>query len=910
MEAKSAEHHISGIYTKMLVELLVETMSAGTIQDLFRRAGETRTLDELSDVGSWSSYLQFRNLLQERHQLDKKDLIEQADVLTKPQHDWEMSQSARTLGSPGELIAGGTDFNPLVPIRCYEKTEVASNEWVIREWFKDGFEPFPEFCDFVALQLRLIPVIFRLPPGDVTEETCQCRGDDSCTYRVRWHQLETDVNKAEQCRARAELAEVRLEQVQDMITALASNEEYEEILKGFVGSLLRTAVGASGALLVIEPRAGMPRAVYSEGFAQSDVDAIADDLLAGGIGKTNVMAVEVASARHHYGYLAVDQDGGVFLELAHATLQTYGRLAAAALDTANALEEARSQAKTAQVLLDLATSLTEIVSSQETAARVVRAVPDMIDCDRAAIFLNEIDPLGVQGESLSLAGSIGLSDEELVKIKAQPCDTAPADLVHEQGLERTTSSKLDSVASVAAPIIVAGQRIGFIVAGVTSGPERLAITPRLATRLKGLAAQASTAVANARLVEQIRFQAMHDALTGLPNRSLILDRAEQMLARARRADIQVAALFIDLDGFKDVNDDLGHEVGDQLLQVVAERLSIVMRGGDSIGRLGGDEFVVLVDGSSMDVGPEMVAERLLELLRIPFDLPTLPGPEMHTAVQDRHLLEMDLRDALTLRQYHLVYQPIFNLVGGQTTGFEALLRWDHPERGLVQPDTFIPVLEDSGMIVEVGQWVLEEACHQGAQWHASGYQIGVSVNVSCRQLETDELVNVVRTALVSSGFPASSLTLEITETAIMKNVGAVVSRLSALRGLGVRIAIDDFGTGYSSLAYLQKFPVDTLKIDRSFISTMAGSSESGTLIRTLVQLGKTLGLETVAEGIEETEQYAQLEREHCDSGQGFLYARPLEVEAVEEFLRCCTHDTTRARRARYDADIEIDLSVR
>ena len=418
----------------------------------------------------------------------------------------------------------------------------------------------------------------------------------------------------------------------------------------------------------------------------------------------------------------------------------------------------RSQAKTAQVLLDLATSLTEIVSTQETASRVVRAVPDMIDCDRAAIFLNEVDPLGVQTGKLSLIGSIGLSDEELATIKAQPCGPPPLDLVREQGLERTTSSKLDSVASVAAPIVVAGERIGFIVAGVTSDPERLTITPRLATRLKGLAAQAPTAVANARLVEQIRFQAMHDALTGLPNRSLILDRAEQMLARARRADIQVAALFIDLDGFKDVNDDLGHEVGDQLLQVVAERLTVAMRGGDSVGRLGGDEFIVLVDGSTMDVGPELVAERLLELLRAPFDLPNLPGgpltltasigiaigtrasagellrdadialyqakaagknrfvafePEMHTAVQDHHLLEMDLREALALDQYRLVYQPIFNLVGGQTTGFEALIRWDHPERGLVQPDTFIQILEDSGMIVEVGRWVLERGVSAG-----------------------------------------------------------------------------------------------------------------------------------------------------------------------------------------------------
>ena len=197
------------------------------------------------------------------------------------------------------------------------------------------------------------------------------------------------------------------------------------------------------------------------------------------------------------------------------------------------------------------------------------------------------------------------------------------------------------------------------------------------------------------------------------------------------------------------------------------------------------------------------------------------------------------------------------------------------------------------MIVEVGRWVLEEACHQGAQWHAGGHKIGVSVNVSCRQLETDELVNVVRTALGVVRIPG--VVIDARDHRDRDHEERRGCRLppGCAEGLGVRIAIDDFGTGYSSLAYLQQFPVDTLKIDRSFISTMAGSSESGTLIRTLVQLGKTLGLETVAEGIEETEQYAQLEREHCDSGQGFLYARPLEVDAVEDFLRCCTHDTTR-----------------
>jgi len=938
MGSRALERHISGVYTTILMGFLVETMPAERVEELLRRAAEARSIDELSDVGSWSSYRQFRRLLEERFRLDGRSLQEQADTLGQLQSNWEMSQSARTLGSPGELIAGGSDANPLVPIRRYDKTQVAANEWIIREKFEAGYEPFPEFCDFVAIQYALIPMIFGMAPGEVTEEECQCRSDGQCLFRIRWQPHETDAQEMEQYRARAELAEIRLGQVQDMITALASNEQHEDILQGFVGSLLRTALGAGGALLVLEARPGAAKTIYSEGFAGADVEAIADDLLTRGDTAGNLIAVEVASARHHYGYLAVDEGGAVLPELTHATLETYGRLAAAALDTARALEEARHQANTSKILLDLATSLTEIVSSEETAANVVKAVPDLIDCDRAAIFLNSSDPLGTHSDDFRLAGSTGLTKEEVARVSSQSGNAPPADLVEDLGIERTTFSGLGNVASVSAPIVLGGKRIGFIVASVTSRPERLAITPRLATRLKGLAAQASTAIANARLVDQIRFQALHDALTGLPNRVLILDRTEQMLVRARRADIQVAALFIDLDGFKDVNDDLGHQVGDRLLKAVSERLSVTMRGSDSIGRLGGDEFVVLVDGSSMDVGPELVAERLLEVLRAPFELPGPPGasltltasigiatgarasatellrdadialyqakaagkncfvafePEMHTAVQDHHLLEMDLRDALTRDQYRLVYQPIFNLVGGQTTGFEALLRWDHPERGLVLPEAFVPVLEDSGMIIEVGRWVLGEACRQGALWHALGHRVGVSVNVSARQLETDQLIDDVRTALESSGFKASSLTLEITETAIMKSLESAVSRLNALRLTGVRIAIDDFGTGYSSLNYLQQLPVDTLKIDRSFIAAMADSSESGTLIRTLVQLGKTLGLETVAEGIEKSEQYFRLEQEHCDSGQGFLYAHPLEVDAVEEFLAYRMHNTPR-----------------
>jgi len=448
MGSRALERHISGVYTTILMGFLVETMPAERVKELLRRAAEARSIDELSDVGSWSSYRQFRRLLEERFRLDGRSLHEQADTLGQLQSNWEMSQSARTLGSPGELIAGGSDANPLVPIRRYDKTQVAPNEWIIRERFEAGYEPFPEFCDFVAIQYALIPMIFGMAPGEVTEEECQCRSDGQCLFRIRWQPHETDAQEMEQYRARAELAEIRLGQVQEMITALASNEQHEDILQGFVGSLLRTALGAGGALLVLEARPGAAKTIYSEGFAGADVEAIADDLLARGDTAGNLIAVEVASARHHYGYLAVDEGGAVLPELTHATLETYGRLAAAALDTARALEEARHQANTSKILLDLATSLTEIVSSEETAANVVKAVPDLIDCDRAAIFLNSSDPLGTHSDDFRLAGSTGLTKEEVARVSSQSGNAPPPDLVEDLGIERTTFSGLGNVASV------------------------------------------------------------------------------------------------------------------------------------------------------------------------------------------------------------------------------------------------------------------------------------------------------------------------------------------------------------------------------------------------------------------------------------------------------------------------------
>ncbi|MGH2880784.1 MAG: putative bifunctional diguanylate cyclase/phosphodiesterase [Solirubrobacteraceae bacterium] len=428
---------------------------------------------------------------------------------------------------------------------------------------------------------------------------------------------------------------------------------------------------------------------------------------------------------------------------------------------------------------------------------------------------------------------------------------------------------------------------------------------------------------------QLRHQALHDALTGLPNRVLALDRAEQMLARARRRQVPVAALYIGIDGFKHVNDTFGHAAGDEILRIIASRLASVVREGDTAARLSGDEFVVLVEGSTLDAGPELVAERLLDVLRQPYDLNGNIGrrlsvtvsigiavglredadslladadvalyqaksagknrsvifhSSMHAAARDRLTIEMDLSEALEHNQLFLLYQPTFDLQSERVIGVEALVRWRHPTRGVVAPDDFIPVAEESGQIVAIGRWVLTEACRQAVRWREHGHHVGMAVNVSGRQLDDDSLLEDVGEAISQSGIEPGSLTLEVTETTLMRDPNATAERLRRLKGLGVRIAIDDFGTGYSSLAYLRQFPADALKIDRSFVGDIAGSKQSTALIHTLVQLGKSLHLETLAEGIEDRTQLATLQREHCDQGQGFLFSRPLGTLEIEKFL--------------------------
>jgi diguanylate cyclase (GGDEF)-like protein len=422
--------------------------------------------------------------------------------------------------------------------------------------------------------------------------------------------------------------------------------------------------------------------------------------------------------------------------------------------------------------------------------------------------------------------------------------------------------------------------------------------------------------------------ALHDALTGLPNRALVLDRAEQMLARVERQPGSVAgALFIDIDGFKHVNDKLGHAAGDQLLQIVGERLQSVVRDQDTVGRLGGDEFVVLVESTTRE-GPLDLPQRIIEVLRRPIDLEgrgstlsftasvgiavgqyatpdallrdadlalyaakaagkdryALFDASMNTVAEGRLELEGELGAALREKQFFLHYQPIFDLQSQTVVGVQALIRWRHPDRGVVPPDEFIPGSEDSGLILPIGRWVLAEACSQAAMWHARGHRMRIFVNVSAQQLARDGFADDVHQALATSGIEPSLLVLEITETTLMRDVAAAGERLNAIKELGVSVAIDDFGTGYASLSHLQRMPVDILKIDRSFVAALSDAEQGRELLEAVLGVGQALSLTVVAEGVETQSQMTTLLEMGCEQGQGFLMGRPCAPEVVEDLF--------------------------
>jgi diguanylate cyclase (GGDEF)-like protein/PAS domain S-box-containing protein len=427
---------------------------------------------------------------------------------------------------------------------------------------------------------------------------------------------------------------------------------------------------------------------------------------------------------------------------------------------------------------------------------------------------------------------------------------------------------------------------------------------------------------------QIIEQAFVDPLTRLPNRARFVDRLELALAQARRYGRRLAIFYVDVDDFKFANDNWGHTVGDTLLQSLALRLKRSLREVDTVARVGGDEFVVLMPDLRQTEDMSHVAQKLLSVVGNPFQIDgrtihltssigvavypddgdaaeallhnadaamyrakaigqnnyQLCTPELTASAEERIALQNGLRIAIERNEFILHYQPLVSLVSGRIVGFEALVRWQHPEKGLIMPGTFISVAEETGVILQLGEWVLRAACQQLRKWLETGLDLRMSVNFSARQFRERNLVDVVQRALADAGLESNRLEIEITESIAMEGAEIVVANLNALRGMGVRIAIDDFGTGYSSMSYLKRYPVTSLKIDRSFVTDLPTNNADAGIVRAIVEMAHGSSLSVTAEGVETKEQFIRLQQYGCDEMQGYWVARPLTTSGIDERL--------------------------
>ena len=486
------------------------------------------------------------------------------------------------------------------------------------------------------------------------------------------------------------------------------------------------------------------------------------------------------------------------------------------------------------------------------------------------------------------------------------------------------------LSAMAAPVRENGRAVGSLAIATYRPGRRYSQTER--EMLITLADHASLALIDARTVAQMQHMAFHDSLTQLPNRALLLDRLDRSLRRARRDNgSSVAVLFIDLDRFKLVNDSLGHTAGDALLAAVGARIVSCVRDVDTAARLGGDEFAILIEDTAGKIDAEPVVDRVLDALSTPFEVAghtvsigatigvaishrgreeasellrnadlamyqakaaggrgrAVFEPSMHDEVVHRLSLESDLDRAIANDEFVLHYQPVISLESQELKGVEALVRWAHPTKGLLPPGAFIPLAEETGQIIQIGRWVMREAIRKAAQWQylrPAGSPLSVSFNVSAVQLQRPDLVTELREAIGVSGVDPRCLVVELTESILMLDTEKTSSRLRELKRLGVRLAIDDFGTGYSSLGYLRRFPFDVLKVDRSFVEEIGPNEDAPALAAAVVEIARTLRLETVAEGIENQVQLSALREMKCDHGQGFLFSKAVTEAEIELLL--------------------------
>jgi diguanylate cyclase (GGDEF)-like protein len=821
---------------------------------------------------------------------------------------------------PGYLNAG----SKMAITRSMRLVDTSPGNAVIEASFATAEEADPFFCGIVCGFYSTVPWIFGAC-GSVVEVACQCKGDDAGDVRA--------IVGSESI-GRADPLIRRFEQLQDMATALATAEDMSTALE-LVAELSALVVSAPRHLLAVRTAPDEPLRVYQKGWDDpAEATAVAERLEAGDW-QPNEAVVPVASEKGAYGVLAaIYSAASTAGEVEQRLLASYAKHAAAAIEAAVALESARRDRDTANALLSLARALGHVTTQPDVISTLAEVLPAVLDSDHVWLWTwnagAECLELAATSFELPCGGlPVTLDAEELPGIRRLVLDPRPAFL--EVGTERAPINQhLEATGTTwgaVVPILARGDFLGVI---VSAYPERLSAGDEadLVDRMEGLAGQAATALDNARLLDRIRYQALRDPLTGLPNRPLMEDRANQALRAAARDGNDVGLLFVDLDRFKIVNDTLGHAAGDRLICRVADRIAESLRTSDTLARLGGDEFVVLLRHIDGIDAATLAAGRIVESLRAPFDFDgrrlfvscsigvavssehgttyaellqhadaamyeakaqgknTYETRANRVADRGRSLLDLeaDLHLALERDELTVLYQPQIDFRTMKIVAVEALVRWDHHDLGRLGPDTFLPMAEESGLIVEIDRWVREMAVAQAVTWRDRGTPLRVAVNISTRDLHRPTLCAEVGELLERSGLEPKLLELEITDRVIMSEE-RLPAILADFRALGVRLAIDDFGTGTSVLGRLQRCPVDVLKIDKGFVQTITAANPDAPVVAALMSLAHQLGMEVVAEGVETAFQGGLLRRLGGHLAQGYFFSPPVDADAVDDLMR-------------------------
>ena len=838
----------------------------------------------------------------------------------------------QALGSPaGVLRALVSASSAYAPNAAVEVVEVRETDAVVRYRVETPHAPNRHDCGYTRGVLSRVAPVFGLPAAEVEHPACQVDGADACVYHVRWSAVPRK-NRLIGRRARRDqlkaLSARFWELEGDTLDLIGPDDDPWAALEA-IADRAAEAVGASGHVLVLTRADVTEPVVVHDGFVGGS-SSLVDEVLHGLTDDDDPFRIvaEVASDHHRYGYLiATFDDATELLAESRTILKAYARRAAVALDAAATINDARIREETASVLLQLARSLSELTTVADISQRLSELVPMVTGAQQAGVMLYDHAsrclrmgaswgvPAHLQAEIDTLVVPVDAASVDLPSDGERPTVIPRAEAV---GFFADIMDRHDESLLALVPMRVRGRLRGMITAGWR---DDWAVGPRdvLEERLRGIAAQAATALENATLLEQVRHQALHDALTGLPNQSLFADHVATEIARAKRNRARVAVAVLDLDRFKTVNDSLGHGAGDALLVEVAKRLRSAMRAPDTVARMGGDEFTLLLPDMH-DGGERRVAERVLEAFAQPFELdghririsPSVglsvypddgdsfdqllrcADIAMYRAKErgrntwacyatgmadpgfDRLTLENDLDRALQRKELRVAYQPIAHVTGAQLVGSEALVRWSHPELGLLTPQDFLPIAADMGMAAEIDGWVLRQACLELGAATAAGARPGsVAVNLSSRTLLHPALERLVADALAAGGLDPNRLVVEVHDELTGDSGALLADRLAALRAIGVRVALDDFGRGPSSLGRLEHLPIDQLKVDSVFLNGIESLTAPAPVLQAVVTLGRGLGFELVAEGVETKVQRAFAEQVGFDLVQGWYVGRPV-----------------------------------